>query len=42
MRARHVSPLPISPSEQTDLVEFLKALTDETFLTDPRLGPPAD
>ncbi len=37
-----VRPLPISPSEQTDLVEFLEALTDETFLRDPRLGPPAD
>ncbi len=30
----------LSPQEQADLVAFLRALSDETFLTDPALGPP--
>jgi cytochrome c peroxidase len=30
----------LTASEQADLVAFLKALTDEDYLTDPRLGPP--
>ncbi|WP_199589873.1 methanobactin export MATE transporter MbnM [Lujinxingia litoralis] len=32
----------ISNSERNDLKAFLHSLTDETFLSDPALGPPAD
>jgi cytochrome c peroxidase len=30
-----LKPLNLTPSEQTDLIEFLKALTDDTFITNP-------
>ena len=30
----------LTPEEQADLVAFLRSLTDEAFVTDPRLGPP--
>lgn len=30
-----LKPLDLTPSEQKDLIEFLKALTDDTFLTNP-------
>lgn len=36
-----VRPFMLSDSERADVVEFLKSLTDEAFLTDPRFGPPA-
>ncbi len=33
-------PLPVSPAEKADLVEFLKSLTDRELLTDPRWEDP--
>lgn len=30
----------LTEQDQADLVEFLKSLTDETFIRDPRFGPP--
>lgn len=30
----------LTEQDQADLVEFLKSLTDETFVRDPRFGPP--
>lgn len=35
-----IRPLGLTPEEKSDLVAFLRALTDETFLTDPRYAPP--
>jgi cytochrome c peroxidase len=37
-----VRPFPLSPDERVDVVEFLKSLTDDAFLADPRFGPPTD
>ena len=31
----------MTPSDQADLVAFLNALTDRTFVTNPSLGKPA-
>jgi cytochrome c peroxidase len=35
-----IQPLSLSAEDKQDLVAFLRALTDEAFLTDQRLGPP--
>lgn len=35
-----ILPLDLSAREKADLVAFLRALTDEAFLTDPRFAPP--
>jgi cytochrome c peroxidase len=35
-----IRPLGLTAAEKADLLAFLRALTDEGFLTDPRLGPP--
>ena len=34
-----IAPLGLSPTERADLVSFLRALSDEMFLTDPRFRP---
>jgi cytochrome c peroxidase len=34
-----IHPLPLDEGEQRDLVAFLRALTDESFLRDPRFAP---
>jgi cytochrome c peroxidase len=34
--------IPLSAPQQADLLAFLQTLTDDTFLTDRRLAPPAD
>lgn len=36
----NILPLALEPGEKADLVAFLRALTDEAFLSDPRHGPP--
>lgn len=40
LRSEFVNGFEISPEQKADLVEFLKSLTDETFLHDPALGDP--
>ena len=35
-----ITPLDLSADEVDDLIAFLEALTDQSFLADPRLGPP--
>ncbi|HSO39042.1 MAG TPA: di-heme enzyme [Labilithrix sp.] len=37
-----VRPLPLTASDKQDLAAFLRSLTDESLLVDPRFGPPAD
>ncbi|MGQ0720442.1 MAG: cytochrome-c peroxidase [Candidatus Eiseniibacteriota bacterium] len=39
LRVRLPGGLGMTPAEQADLVEFLKALTDPEFVTDPAFGP---
>lgn len=39
-RDERIRPLAISAAERADLVEFLRSLTDESFLTDPKLTDP--
>jgi cytochrome c peroxidase len=34
-----IRPLGLTAPEKEDLIAFLRALTDEAFLRDPRLGP---
>jgi cytochrome c peroxidase len=36
-----IEPLSLSADEKADLLAFLRALTDQSFLTDPRFAPPA-
>jgi cytochrome c peroxidase len=36
----NIRPLHLGPGEKRDLLAFLQALTDETFLNDPKLTPP--
>ncbi|HVR62065.1 MAG TPA: hypothetical protein VMU50_09210, partial [Polyangia bacterium] len=36
-----IAPLGLSPAEKQDLAAFLLSLTDDSFLADERLGPPA-
>jgi cytochrome c peroxidase len=40
LRSRLVSGFAITPQEKADLVEFLKSLTDRSFLTNPRHADP--
>jgi cytochrome c peroxidase len=35
-----ITPLQLNPDEVDDLIAFLEALTDQSFLGDPRFGPP--
>ena len=39
-RSMFITGFSISASEKTDLIEFLRALTDNTFLSEPRFAPP--
>lgn len=40
-RDKRIAPFGITPRERTDLIAFLESLTDEAFLSDPRLATPA-
>ena len=40
LRDPFVRPLNLTPSERAALIAFLNALTDETFVTDPRHANP--
>jgi cytochrome c peroxidase len=35
-----MKPLPLTPRNKADLVEFLKALTDREVITDPKFADP--
>lgn len=39
-RSEFVRPFTLTPQQKSDLLEFLRALTDSTFLTDPKLSDP--
>jgi len=34
-----IAPLGLTPDEKTDLLAFLRTLTDDSFLADPRFAP---
>jgi cytochrome c peroxidase len=35
-----IQPLNLSEADKADLIGFLRSLTDDTFLADPRFSPP--